>query len=200
MTRCCPHHPQDDPQLSERSIRCGEIVFGESAQKAMPVPRLHLLLPRRLSATSDRATRVICSCPRFKKKFGARARAMSDWCLAAVVAEVRFDEEVGETVRRSVSRDPWRCEQPVRAWKSVGGSPRFISRGQGARITDVDGQRRHGVLLGTVDLRPRASKRGTCGSGRRLHGGFRSVRRLLAKSSWRGRSWGSIPRSTKFAS
>src|SRR5262245_51598351 len=35
---------------------------------------------------------------------------------------------------------PGGVNSPVRAWKSVGGSPRFISSGQGARITDVDGR------------------------------------------------------------
>ncbi len=35
---------------------------------------------------------------------------------------------------------PGGVNSPVRAWKSVGGSPRFISRGLGARITDVDGR------------------------------------------------------------
>ena len=35
---------------------------------------------------------------------------------------------------------PGGVNSPVRAWKSVGGTPRFISRGQGARITDVDGR------------------------------------------------------------
>ena len=35
---------------------------------------------------------------------------------------------------------PGGVNSPVRAWKSVGGSPRFVSRGQGARITDVDGR------------------------------------------------------------
>jgi glutamate-1-semialdehyde 2,1-aminomutase len=35
---------------------------------------------------------------------------------------------------------PGGVNSPVRAWKSVGGTPRFLSRGQGARITDVDGR------------------------------------------------------------
>src|SRR5262245_54065083 len=35
---------------------------------------------------------------------------------------------------------PGGVNSPVRAWKSVGGTPRFFSRGQGARITDVDGR------------------------------------------------------------
>jgi glutamate-1-semialdehyde 2,1-aminomutase len=35
---------------------------------------------------------------------------------------------------------PGGVNSPVRAWKSVGGNPRFVSRAQGARITDVDGR------------------------------------------------------------
>ena len=34
---------------------------------------------------------------------------------------------------------PGGVNSPVRAFRSVGGSPRFITSGQGARITDVDG-------------------------------------------------------------
>lgn len=34
---------------------------------------------------------------------------------------------------------PGGVNSPVRAFKAVGGSPRFIARGQGCRITDVDG-------------------------------------------------------------
>src|SRR5262249_36321739 len=69
VTECCPRHPQNHPHLSMGSIRSGRIVFGESASKsdasATPPPPL---LPRRLSATSDRALRVVRSAPRFKKK------------------------------------------------------------------------------------------------------------------------------------
>lgn len=35
---------------------------------------------------------------------------------------------------------PGGVNSPVRAWKSVGGTPRFVSCGQGAKITDVDGR------------------------------------------------------------
>jgi len=35
---------------------------------------------------------------------------------------------------------PGGVNSPVRAWKAVGGTPRFVSRGQGARLTDVDGR------------------------------------------------------------
>jgi glutamate-1-semialdehyde 2,1-aminomutase len=34
---------------------------------------------------------------------------------------------------------PGGVNSPVRAWRGVGGNPRFISRGQGSRIYDVDG-------------------------------------------------------------
>jgi glutamate-1-semialdehyde 2,1-aminomutase len=35
---------------------------------------------------------------------------------------------------------PGGVNSPVRAWKAVGGIPRFVSRGQGPKITDVDGR------------------------------------------------------------
>src|SRR5258705_11007971 len=35
---------------------------------------------------------------------------------------------------------PGGVNSPVRAWRAVGGSPRFLSRGQGSRVTDVDGR------------------------------------------------------------
>src|SRR5258706_7310594 len=35
---------------------------------------------------------------------------------------------------------PGGVNSPVRAWRAVGGTPRFLSRGQGARVTDVDGR------------------------------------------------------------
>jgi glutamate-1-semialdehyde 2,1-aminomutase len=34
---------------------------------------------------------------------------------------------------------PGGVNSPVRAWKAVGGSPRFIQRGSGSRVTDADG-------------------------------------------------------------
>jgi glutamate-1-semialdehyde 2,1-aminomutase len=34
---------------------------------------------------------------------------------------------------------PGGVDSPVRAFKSVGGTPLFVTRGRGARLTDVDG-------------------------------------------------------------
>ncbi len=41
---------------------------------------------------------------------------------------------------RAHKRIPGGVNSPVRAWKAVGGAPRFIARGSGARIFDVDGK------------------------------------------------------------
>ncbi len=41
--------------------------------------------------------------------------------------------------RRAQARIPGGVNSPVRAFRSVGGTPRFIARGQGSRIVDVDG-------------------------------------------------------------
>ena len=42
---------------------------------------------------------------------------------------------------RALRKIPGGVNSPVRAWKSVGGSPRFIARGKGSSIYDVDGRR-----------------------------------------------------------
>jgi glutamate-1-semialdehyde 2,1-aminomutase len=44
-----------------------------------------------------------------------------------------------ELFRRAVEQIPGGVNSPVRAFKSVGGQPVFMSRGQGSRIFDVDG-------------------------------------------------------------
>ncbi len=45
-------------------------------------------------------------------------------------------EQLFERARRSI---PGGVNSPVRAYRAVGGTPRFIARGQGSRIFDVDG-------------------------------------------------------------
>src|SRR5499426_2844487 len=42
---------------------------------------------------------------------------------------------------RGLRKIPGGVNSPVRAWKAVGGAPRFISRGKGSYIYDVDGNR-----------------------------------------------------------
>lgn len=44
-------------------------------------------------------------------------------------------------IARAVRAFPGGVNSPVRAFKAVGGTPHFIARGQGATVTDVDGNR-----------------------------------------------------------
>ncbi|MGH7767945.1 MAG: glutamate-1-semialdehyde 2,1-aminomutase, partial [Candidatus Binatia bacterium] len=46
----------------------------------------------------------------------------------------------GALFKRARRKIPGGVNSPVRAWNAVGGAPRFIARGGGARITDVDGR------------------------------------------------------------
>jgi glutamate-1-semialdehyde 2,1-aminomutase len=64
---------------------------------------------------------------------------------------------------------PGGVNSPVRAFRAVGGTPRFMARGAGPWLFDADGRRycRPGVLVGAVDPRPRASRGGRRGPGRR---------------------------------
>ena len=45
-----------------------------------------------------------------------------------------------EWFERAQKKIPGGVNSPVRAWKAVGGAPRFIARGAGAQIVDVDGR------------------------------------------------------------
>jgi glutamate-1-semialdehyde 2,1-aminomutase len=46
-----------------------------------------------------------------------------------------------ELMRRAALSIPGGVNSPVRAFKGVGGSPIFFERGEGAFLTDVDGNR-----------------------------------------------------------
>jgi glutamate-1-semialdehyde 2,1-aminomutase len=50
---------------------------------------------------------------------------------------MKRSEKLFNEARRLI---PGGVNSPVRAWKGVGGTPRFLSRGQGPKITDVDGR------------------------------------------------------------
>jgi len=49
-------------------------------------------------------------------------------------------EKSEEFFKRAQERIPGGVNSPVRAWQIVGGTPRFIAKGEGARIFDVDGK------------------------------------------------------------
>jgi glutamate-1-semialdehyde 2,1-aminomutase len=57
--------------------------------------------------------------------------------VAKTPIAMKRSEKLFNEARKSI---PGGVNSPVRAWRAVGGTPRFISRGQGARITDVEGR------------------------------------------------------------
>ncbi|HEY7316826.1 MAG TPA: glutamate-1-semialdehyde 2,1-aminomutase [Candidatus Binatia bacterium] len=48
--------------------------------------------------------------------------------------------ESSRLYRRAIKKIPGGVNSPVRAWKAVSGTPRFICRGRGSHITDADNQ------------------------------------------------------------
>ena len=46
-----------------------------------------------------------------------------------------------QTFSLALRKIPGGVNSPVRAWKSVGGTPRFIASGKGSHIYDADGKR-----------------------------------------------------------
>jgi glutamate-1-semialdehyde 2,1-aminomutase len=50
-------------------------------------------------------------------------------------------ERSEELYRRALRRIPGGVNSPVRAWRAVGGTPRFLVRGEGATVVDADGRR-----------------------------------------------------------
>jgi glutamate-1-semialdehyde 2,1-aminomutase len=52
---------------------------------------------------------------------------------------IRKPRRSAQLFARAVKVLPGGVNSPVRAFKAVGGSPRFIARASGSRITDVDG-------------------------------------------------------------
>jgi glutamate-1-semialdehyde 2,1-aminomutase len=51
-----------------------------------------------------------------------------------------MSDRSGALFKRARKKIPGGVNSPVRAWKAVGGSPRFMARGSGCRIYDVDGR------------------------------------------------------------
>lgn len=91
-------------------------------------------------------------------------------------ATTRGDHAPGETsgalYREALLRLQGGVNSPVRAYRAVGGTPRFLSRGQGAYVEDVDGHRyvdwslSYGPLvLGHADPRILAAVSGALGRG-----------------------------------
>ena len=80
---------------------------------------------------------------------------------------------------------PGGVNSPVRAFRGVGGTPRFIARGKGATSIDVDGNDYvdYVLLLGADDPRPRAPRGDARGAGRDEGRAPRSARPRRARST-----------------
>ncbi len=50
-------------------------------------------------------------------------------------------DKSAELFGRAQQKIPGGVNSPVRAWKAVGGAPRFIARGEGACLFDIDGKK-----------------------------------------------------------
>src|SRR5579885_2746510 len=50
-------------------------------------------------------------------------------------------DKSGALFQRAIQHAPGGVNSPVRAWKAVGGAPRFIAKGYGAHVEDEDGNR-----------------------------------------------------------
>jgi glutamate-1-semialdehyde 2,1-aminomutase len=90
------------------------------------------------------------------------------------------NEQLFERAQRTI---PGGVNSPVRAFRSVGGTPRFFTRGVGSRLWDADGTEYIDyvgswgpAILGHAHPEVIARCR------RRLSAGFRSVRRRKRKS------------------
>jgi glutamate-1-semialdehyde 2,1-aminomutase len=67
--------------------------------------------------------------------------AVKEPALTALLADVRnsYTMTSEELYARACEKIPGGVNSPVRAWRAVGGVPRFMARGAGSRIYDVEG-------------------------------------------------------------
>src|SRR6185312_1594607 len=72
-----------------------------------------------------------------RERAGRRARA-STAARSAEVSAMTANDELFARAQRTI---PGGVNSPVRAFRSVGGTPRFIARGEGAFVWDADGRR-----------------------------------------------------------
>jgi glutamate-1-semialdehyde 2,1-aminomutase len=74
----------------------------------------------------------------FAKMFRATGRNLLDTKTVAVLGKTMPADRSDVLFKRARQKIPGGVNSPVRAWNAVGGSPRFIARGGGSRIYDVN--------------------------------------------------------------
>ena len=102
------------------------------------------------------------------------------------------NEELFARAQRTI---PAGVNSPVRAFRSVGGTPRFFARGDGAYAVGRRRQALHRLrrLLGAGDPRPRAPGGRARRAGNGARTGCRSARRRRSRSRWPRRCAASLP-------
>src|SRR5687767_87264 len=100
--------------------------------------------------TAHHTLSMLCLTTAPRGAFRANAREEYDALLSVPVPSrgIRLMSSATETTRdrskelfaRAVNLMPGGVNSPVRAFRAVGGSPRFIKSASGATITDVDGR------------------------------------------------------------
>ena len=131
----------------------------------------------------------------------SRARRSRGRCRAARPAPCPLsepstsDRRTQQLFERARSVIPGGVNSPVRAFRAVGGTPRFIARAQGAVLLGRRRQALHRLhrLLGADDPGPRPPGGGRGGAARGRRRASPSARRPSARSSWPRRSCALVP-------
>ena len=134
--RCSPRRP------SPAAVRAPLALFRE-ARRTLGVPIVAIggitleNAPELLAAGAD-AIAVITALFDARRRRSARARESPDLFAERPNRMTRNDELFARRRRRVI---PGGVNSPVRAFRAVGGTPRFFARGEGAYFWDVDGKR-----------------------------------------------------------
>ena len=103
-------------------------------------------------------------CPPWRTRDGSTIVRAADARNSQGPASARTYHRAREPIRRPlracIDVIPGGVDSPVRAFGAVGGTPRFVERGEGAFLTDVDGNRvrRLRPIVGGAAVRPRAGR------------------------------------------
>jgi glutamate-1-semialdehyde 2,1-aminomutase len=108
-----------EPRASDKHEKCS-LQFGRKCHN-----------PFQISLQEKKKTKI------FHQHFG-----YLDIGMSAMLRNSRMSiEKSAQLYERAKAKIPGGVNSPVRAWKAVGGIPRFIARGRGAFVFDADGKK-----------------------------------------------------------
>jgi glutamate-1-semialdehyde 2,1-aminomutase len=79
----------------------------------------------------------VCDVDEQRESIDPSSKAVLASAIDVKDAQKTLSEQLFEEAQRYI---PGGVNSPVRAWKAVGGSPRFLTRAKGATVTDADGK------------------------------------------------------------